>query len=138
MSKRTLYAVRLDDHTPVGFFYALSLAELSMMVDEDDCDPAICEYHTVNTSGAIRWPDNDDWKMGEQDDRPSDKDWTPELEDWIHKREEKISAGVSFCRGMELGLGEYLYGQNIKGWKRLLDYERARIWGRENRGSRPR
>jgi hypothetical protein len=99
-----LYAVRMqDDHIPVGFFYAASLDDLVLMVDEYDCDPGVCEYHTVRY-GAIHWPDagldrEDDWKLGERDDKPSDDD--PDYfyglaDEWYRKRREKIAKGIEF------------------------------------------
>jgi hypothetical protein len=121
-----LYAVRfLDSHEPIGFFYARTLDELVIMVDEYDCDPAICEYHQVDTSGAIRWEDVPGWKMGERDGRPGDDD---DWESWVEERAEKITDSLKtlqFSGGLHLGLAKYLFGHDIKGWKQFPNYSEA-------------
>jgi hypothetical protein len=108
---------------PSGFFYAQTLDEVVVMVDEYDCDPAICEYHEVKTSGAFRWEHLPEWKMGEKDGCPELEEGG--LDDWYRERGKTVIEGLTFCGGLHMGIGTYVYGETVKGWKQFPEYMEA-------------
>jgi hypothetical protein len=119
-----LYAVRFRDcHSAVGFFYVENLNELTIAVDNFTCDPGQCEYCTVDYGGAIHWPSNVAWKIGDPDGFPNEKieDYFYEADVWNHDRENKIRDDLEFVGS----ISDYLFGYKIKGWRPLPDYMQA-------------
>lgn len=75
-----LYAVRgIESKEPVGFYFVRRFDELSMMVD-GVTNPSECECLAVHEPGAITWPGEIDWTMGDAHPRGQEIDFTEGLQ----------------------------------------------------------